>query len=490
MGSERIVIPTLRFLANHPRLNRQLFRFAKDGNPFDPSFASDPYSNLHRDWPKGRVFFSKRNAAWNVIGYGEARQILTSPSTSVSSQINIFLAGPSRRKLSPATVTFLSKVLIIVDPPEHTRLRRIVASAFSPAQITRLEPVVAQLVDTMLLEVADDRAPDLVPSIISPLPITIISELLGLPEDRRTWLREISDEITKLFSPFQQMDPARVDAAIADLSTYIIQLADERRLDPRDDLISALVRAEDVEGRLSRDELVTMVGMLMFAGHETTNGLLGNAIAALAKHPDQRTKLLENPSLWPNAIEELIRYDTSVQLALRKADEDIEIAGVTIPKGANIFVELGSANRDPNRFDDPDALIIDRSDPRPISFGHGIHHCLGAALARLELRIALPAIVEAFGDYTIEADDVGEAALPVPRTDGVARHPRPHGLRECSLSVRCLAQENRDRGTRRRRAALVGRRGGSTGRGSRKGSPLTGPCQSARPSTCPRTRGQ
>ncbi len=406
MGSERIVIPTLRFLANHQWLSRQLFRFAEDGNPFDPARARDPYSNLDKDWPKGQVFYLKRNAAWYVIGYDEARLILSSSATSVSSQINIFLAGPSRRKLSPATVAFLSKVLIVVDPPEHTRLRRLVASAFSPAQIRRLEPVIAKLVEEMLERVKDDRSPDLIPAIVSALPITIICELLGIPEGRRTWLREISDEITKLLSPFQRMEPARVDAAVADLNGYIGGLADERRTSPKDDLITALVRAEDDEGRLSREELVTMVGMLMFAGHETTDGLLGNAIVALAAHPDQRTKLREDPSLWPNAIEELIRYDTSVHIALRKADEDIEIAGVTIPKGSNIFVELGAANRDPSRFDRPNSLLVDRPDPRPISFGHGIHHCLGAALARMELQIALPAIVEEFGDYTIDPDEV------------------------------------------------------------------------------------
>lgn len=433
MGSERIAIPTLRFLANHPRLTRQVFRFAKDGNPFDPSTASDPYAKLERDWPKGRVFYARRNAAWNVIGYDEARQILSSPATSVSSQIDIFLAGRSRRKLSPETVTFLSKVLIIVDPPEHTRLRRIVASTFSPAQVRRLEPVVTELVETMLADVADQASPDLVPAIVSPLPITIISELLGLPADRRAWLREISDEITKIFSPFQRMDAARVDAAIAELSDYIIQLADERRADPQDDLLTALVRAEDDEGRLSQDELVTMVGMLMFVGHETTDGLLGNAIVALAAHPDQRTKLREDPTLWPNAIEELIRYDTSVLVALRRADEDIDIAGVTIPKGSNIFIELGAANRDPKRFDQPNRLIVDRPDPRPISFGHGVHHCLGAALARLELRIALPAIVEEFGDYTIDDEQIEWKQLSTfrgPTTLRIERS-RPH---PCSLS--------------------------------------------------------
>ncbi len=406
MQSEQIVIPTLRFLANHPRISRQVFRFSKEGNPFEASASREPYSTIDEIHTKGPVFFSKRNQAWVVIGYDEARTTLASPSVSVSSQVNIFLAGPSRRRLSQQTVEFLSKVLIVVDPPEHTRLRRLVASAFSPQHVRRLEPVVAELVDSMLVATRSERTPDLVPAIISPLPITIISELLGIPAERRTWIRKISDEITKLFSPFQRMDPARVDAAIADLHSYIGALADQRRADPRDDLLTALVHAEDDGAQLDRDELVTMVGMLMFAGHETTDGLLGNAVVALAAHPEQRALLRRDPSLWDNAIEELIRYDTSVQIALRRADDDIEIANVTIPAGSNIFVELGAANRDPRRFDHPTELRVHRPDPRPISFGHGIHHCLGAALARLELRVALPAIVDEFGDYTIDRADV------------------------------------------------------------------------------------
>lgn len=406
MKSEQIIIPTVRFLANHPRFTVQLFRFSKRGNPFDPSKASDPYSAIEEHREKGPVSYSKRNGAWMVVGYDEARHILSSPATSVSSQIDIFLAGPSRKKLSPATVTFLSKVLIIVDPPEHTRLRRIIASTFSPAEIRRLEPVVAELVETMLHRVADQRSPDLIPAIVSPLPITIICELLGLPDDRHQWLHRISDEIATIFSPFKRMDPTKVDAAVAELSDYICELADERRTQPCDDLLTALVRAEDAEGRLTRDELVTMVGMLMVAGHETTDGLLGTAIVALGENPEQRAMLQADPSLWPNAIEELIRYDTSVQVALRKADDDIEIADVTIPRGSNIFVHLGAANRDPRRFDDPNKLRIDRAEPRSISFGHGVHHCLGAALARLELSVALPAIVREFGAYTIEPHEI------------------------------------------------------------------------------------
>lgn len=407
MGTQRYVIPTLRFLANHQWLTRQLFRFSKDGNPFDPSFARDPYAMYERDTARGPVFHLKRNAAWYVTGYDEARHVLSSPTVSVRSQVDIFMAGRSRRRLAPETVRFFSTVLIIMDPPEHTRLRRLVASSFSPAQIRRLEPVIAERVDTMLAQVAGQRTVDLVPTMVSPLPIAIISELLGIPAQRQRWLREVSDQITLLFSPFRRMVPAEVDTAVAELSAYITELADERRSAPRDDLLSALVHAEDEEGTMTHDELVTMVGMLMFAGHETTDGLLGNAIVALAQHPDQRRKLREDPSLWPNAIDELIRFDTSVLVALRRADADIDLAGVTIPAGSNIFVELGAANRDPRRFDRPNELILDREEPRPMSFGHGIHRCLGAALARLELLVALPAILEEFGEYTIDDDDLG-----------------------------------------------------------------------------------
>ena len=170
---------------------------------------------------------------------------------------------------------------------------------------------------------------------------------------------------------------------------------------PADDLLTELVRCE-AEGQIDRTELLSLLVILVFAGHETTTGVLGNALVALGRNPEQRDLLRTRPELWPNAVEELLRFDTVLQTDPRQALEDVTIAGQRIRAGQNVTVMLGAANRDPARFTDPDRLRVDREDPAPISFGHGIHHCLGAALARLELSVALPAVVEALGSYRVD----------------------------------------------------------------------------------------
>ena len=196
------------------------------------------------------------------------------------------------------------------------------------------------------------------------------------------------------------IDIREVDRCCDELASFYSELADVRRSSPTDDLLSVLVGVE-VEGQLERSELISLLAILMFAGHETTTGAIGNALFALAKNPDQRQALVDRPELWPNAVEELLRYDSVLQTDPRVALQDVTIAGKAIKKGQNVTVMLGAANRDPARYDQPSRLQIDRVEPTPISFGHGIHHCVGAALARLELRIALPAMIDKLGDYTV-----------------------------------------------------------------------------------------
>lgn len=239
----------------------------------------------------------------------------------------------------------------------------------------------------------------------APLPINVICELLGFPEDRWTWAEEISTHISLIGNVMAGFDPDVCSRAVSQMRAYVLELAAERRADPRDDLITELALVEEDGDQLDDDELVAMVGILMFAGHETTSGLLGNSIIALADHPDQRSLIRDSPELWENAVEELLRWDTPLQIDPRTADEDFSVGGVTIKKGQNIVVMLGAANRDPAFYEDPNELRLDRHDPQPASFGHGMHHCLGHALARMETKVALRAFVEAFGDYTIGPEE-------------------------------------------------------------------------------------
>ena len=282
------------------------------------------------------------------------------------------------------------------------------------------------LVATLLAGVADNPTPDLVPALTEPLPIQVIAELIGVPEERWPWVAETSATLRRVLDPFVVVNVAEVDATCADIAGYYGDLAAERRAHPRDDVLTTLAVAER-EGQLDRSELISLLAILLLAGHETTTGAIGNAVIALGRHPDQRELVRRKPDLWPNAVDELLRYDTVLQTDPRAALEDVTVGGKKIKKGQNLTVMLGAANRDPRRFDAPDQLRLDRENPAPLSFGLGIHHCLGAGLTRLELRIALPAIIDALGDYTIEPREVewktslafrSPTRLPVQRQTG------------------------------------------------------------------------
>ena len=287
------------------------------------------------------------------------------------------------------------------DPPNHTRLRALVSRTFTPKAIEAWEPLVAAVASELIMSMQATKNPEAVTEFTTKLPIYVIGEILGLPREQWDWLKVKSNVVATLLDPFLAFDPADMERHLDELRNTLLEIAEQRRHTPRNDLISVLVQAAD-DDVLSDDELVAMIQLLMMAGHETTTLMLGNAIVALATHPDQRDLFLTHPELRANAVDELLRFDTSVSIFLRIATEEFTLGGKTIKKGARVAALLGAANRDPRRFADANDLRLDREDPHPVSFGHGIHHCIGAALARLELRIGLGAFVEAFNDYTID----------------------------------------------------------------------------------------
>ena len=255
-----------------------------------------------------------------------------------------------------------------------------------------------------MVDVLDTRAEvDIVAAFTSRLPIEAIAAVLGLPQDRRPWLLRASREIGGMLEPLTPFDPRSMSARFAELDAYFRGVIAQRRRDPGHDLISALAAAGEGQ-TLDDDEIVAMIAFLLFAGHETVTGMLGNALVALDRHSAQRTLLRDRPELIVNAVEELLRFDSPVQVSGRQATADFLLAGVTIKRGDNIGLMIGAANRDGRRWNDADQLRLDRSDPKPLSFGFGVHHCLGAALARMELRLALPALLDALGDYTLRHD--------------------------------------------------------------------------------------
>jgi cytochrome P450 len=424
MRSEQFALPLIRLLVRRPRLGNAVFHFDRWGNIFGPDRFVDPYPIYERMRAAGPVSYSPLYQQWAILGYDEARTVLTSNSFGVESQLDVLLSTRPYSKFSEHTKALIRNVLLFADPPKHTRLRSLVNRAFTPRQIERLEPRVDKLAHELIAAMTDEPCPDVMAGFAVPLPINVISDLLGVPEERWAWAARMSDFIRDVLDPLATIDPAVVDAAFDEITDYYSGLADQRLAEPQNDVITGLVQAEEHGDRLSRDELVSFVTLLMFAGHETTTGVIGNSIVALANHPEQRALIRANPDLWDNAVEELLRFDTALHTDPRTALHDTVVGDKTIKQGQQLTIMLGGVNRDPRRYDDPNTLRLDRENPAPLSFGRGIHHCIGAALARMELKISLRAFVEAFGDYTIDPAQIqwkqsialrGPSRLPVHR---------------------------------------------------------------------------
>jgi cytochrome P450 len=288
--------------------------------------------------------------------------------------------------------------MLVVDPPDHTRLRRLVAGAFSVRRIEGLRPRVQDIVDDLLDDIAaggPDDPVDLVASFAFPLPFTVICELLGVPATERAALeRGLAVLLAPTSTAAAYAEAVRASDSVVEQLTRLVEL---KTTDPGDDLISALISARDGTEQLSQQELLSTIFQLIVAGHDTTASLLGNSVVALLRHPDQLEELRSDPTAIATALEELLRYDAPVPHAtFRYAREPLDLGGVTIPAGAQVVINLASANRDEARYPDPELLDIHRPDARNLAFGHGIHFCLGAPLARMEGELALASLLQRF----------------------------------------------------------------------------------------------
>jgi cytochrome P450 len=344
---------------------------------------------------------------WLVTGYAETRALLSHPDVVRSP-----MDGPHRDSVTEELITGMEQHMLNFNPPDHTRLRKLVSAAFTRRRIERLEPRIREIAGDLLDEMAaaDGDVVDLVSAYSYPLPITVISELIGIPAIRRDDFRRWSS-ITVNAAVY----PAEVytEAATAMLD-FIRELIEDKRVAPADDLLTDLLAVRDGGDRLSKDELTSMVYLLLAAGHETTVSLITNGVHALLRHPEQLALLKAEPERLPGAVEELLRYDGPLQAAIPYiAKAPIEISGVTIKGGEVIVFALLPANRDAAKFTDPDRLDITR-DASHVAFGHGIHHCLGAPLARLEGRIALSLLFERFPNLRL-----ADPALDPARSQGL-----------------------------------------------------------------------
>ncbi|HLN65276.1 MAG TPA: cytochrome P450 [Symbiobacteriaceae bacterium] len=325
---------------------------------------------------------------WNVFRYDDVKTVLTDHKR-FSSQFSPDQSGPGS--------------LITSDPPRHTELRSLLTKAFTPRAIAALEPRIRQLTTELLDRVMEQGEIDLVGDLSAALPVMVIAEMLGIPPEDRVMFKQWSDKVVESADVVlgrHSLEPGATAGAWAEMVAYFRRVIAERRQDPRDDLISNLIAAEIDGERLSEIDILNFAWLLLVAGNETTTNLITNTVITWLEHPLELERLRADPTLLPGAIEEVLRYRSPVQAMFRITAEPVEIAGQTIPAGERVIAWIGSANRDETIFADADAYLIGR-DPNPhIAFGHGIHFCLGAPLARLEARIALGAVLERLHDLT------------------------------------------------------------------------------------------
>ncbi|MFJ3876003.1 cytochrome P450 [Streptomyces sp. NPDC090077] len=355
----------------------------------DPAFVADPfplYRRLCEEAPVHRAVIAGGLDAWLVTRYEDGLEALSDPR--LSSDVRDATDARLLRQLPGTQREAMLGNMLRSDPPDHTRLRRLVSQAFTARRVAGMRPRIQAVTDRLLDAVAPAGSADLVADFALPLPVTVIGELLGVPVDDRHDFQYWTDRLTTRGA--EPPDPAVIDEAWRHMRDYVTELIRDKRTHPEDDLLSGLITARDEERRLTEDELVSMVFLLLAAGYITTVNLIAGGLAMLLAHPGQLGLLRSDPALLPGAIEELLRYDGPVSPGIaRFAREDVEIAGVRIPRGATVLIASAIADRDPLRFPDPDRLDITRRDNAHLAFGHGIHYCLGAPLARLEGEIAI-----------------------------------------------------------------------------------------------------
>ena len=354
-------------------------------NPY-PLFA-----RVQADSPVHQVTLADGHRAWLVVRHDEARAALAHAGLSKDMHAALARDGPVVAEGLPGPA--FARHMLSVDPPDHTRLRRLASAAFSRPRIATLRPRVRAIADGLLgdLEACGDPVADLVKGFAFPLPFTVISELLGVPEPDQD---QLGTWFTTLLAPSSAPEPpTEAVAASANVVRYLTELLARKRADPGEDLVTDLVRAADRGGALSEQEMLSTIFQLVVAGHDTTTSLIGNGTAALLAHPEQRDAIVADPALIPHAIEEILRWDAPVpHSTFRYTTQDVALGGTVIPAFAQVIISLAAANRDPARHANPETFDVTRADTSHVAFGHGIHHCLGARLARLEGVIALTAL--------------------------------------------------------------------------------------------------
>ena len=363
----------------------------ESGVSYDPTsdrIRNNPYDTYDRMRDKDPVHRMRLINAWVLTRYEDVDMVLR-----------------DHRRFLKDDEIIEYRSMLNSNPPDHTRLRAIVSKAFTPRSVAELYPRIERMVSGLLDDLEGEERIDLIEKFAFPIPITVIAEMLGVPSEDMDIFEAWSNDISLVIEPYQtEEQEARVTRASEELFEYFEGIMEQRRREPQDDMITALMNAEEEGDKLTHDELLGTLLLLLVAGNETTRNLIGNGTLALLRHPDQLQRLRDNPDLLDSAVNELLRYDSPVQLDGRIAQEDLEIAGTQIQAGERVISAIGAANRDPAAFTNPNAVDIGRREKSHISFGRGIHHCLGAPLAIMEGRIAFAALLDRYSSISLVSE--------------------------------------------------------------------------------------
>lgn len=386
-------------------------------NLTDAKAINEPYEYFGHLRETDPVHRNEKWGGWVVTRYDDVRQCLQDDE-HLSVEVEADRLRNSPLDL-PETTNMFPKWVFYLDPPDHTELRRIIGEAFNPEMIAEQRDKVETVTETLVEDIKqrDSDEVELIKEFAYPLPVRVITRIMGLSLDDEETLGEWSSNIAlTLFHHYNAENRhQKTEESIREFSKYVRDIVRQRKQEPQDDLISYLNQAEADGDTLTEDEVVASVIGLLFAGHETTTKLLSNGVLELLRHPDQLKLLRDNPSLAPKAVEEILRYHGPSKSLTRGVKKDFELHGDQIQSGERVLLSLAAANRDPRKFDGPDQFDITRGSMEHLAFGHGTHHCLGAPLARLEARVAFPAFVRAFPDMELATEEVEWTQSPLVR---------------------------------------------------------------------------
>lgn len=363
---------------------------------------NDPYPLYRELRDTAPIFHDDNLDFWYLTRFEDCRTVLRSNSFGKSPRHErVSFVDGQVREPNPDDVPSM----LFQNPPDHTRIRGLVSRAFTPRRMEEMRPQVKALTDELLDEMGGDDVVDLIDRFAFQLPVRVIAALVGVPSEDRDWFRPRTADLVRTLEPTATADEwDAAEKSGREITEYMKDLVAEKRRNPGDDLLTSLVEVEAEGDRLTEGEMISNTVLMFTAGFETTTNLIGNGVLALLHHPDARRQLRERPELWPNAVEEMLRWDGPVQLDGRLCFEDTEIAGETIEAGSQVLTLIGAANRDPESVERPDEFDITRDDIPIMSFASGIHYCLGAALARLEGQVAMQRLFERYPDLEMAVD--------------------------------------------------------------------------------------